>query len=127
MKYTKFNASTVIRSILKRKEEIIKLVPEQNIKPLVAPKNTEGNIIVCERDEYSKDYTKMGITNEECKVYVTAISSDYDESVELAELINDTLEGSFPEYGLSIKMLDSTEDYQADKYFQTLLFKLGKL
>jgi len=118
----KFKAGTLIRNILKADTEIFSIVGE-NIFPLVAPKETVGDIILYQRDEYSKEYTNMGVANEKCKVYVEAISDDYDKSQSLAELINATLEGKHE--GIVIRLEDSTEDYADGKYLQVLLFSVN--
>lgn len=120
---TKFRVGTAIRSILIANEAIFSAVGD-NIFPVVAPKETVGDLIVYARDEYSKEYCNMGIAKQKCRVLVEVVSEDYDRSQLIAEAINDALEGEHVELNLRIKMLDSTEDYADGKYLQLLEFSI---
>lgn len=120
---SKFKITTKVRQALLANAEISAMVGSR-IFPVVAPKNTKGDFIIYQRDEYSKDYTKQGIYQEACKVYVNAISEDYDRSQELAYQINEALEGFHQELNMDIKLIDSTEDFEDNKYIQVLLFDI---
>jgi len=120
---SKFKITTKVRAVLLAKTEIANIVGNQ-IFPVVAPKNTKGDFIIYQRDEYSKDYTKMGIREQACRVYVNAISEDYDRSQELAYQINESLEGIHHDLGMDVKLVDSTEDFEDGKYIQVLLFDI---
>ena len=123
---SKFRIGTVIRKILIDNEDVKQLVGDK-IFPLVAPQSTEGDLIVYYRDEYSKDYTKMGVYNDNCKVYVTIVSDSYDRSQEIAEAVNNALEGTFflnTDNQIQVRLSDSTEDYADNKYIQDLLFEI---
>lgn len=121
---TKFKITTEVRNILLDVPEIKELVKDK-IYPIMAPKDTIGDFLIYQRDEYSKEYTKMGIHSERCRVYISAISDNYDRSQELAYLINESLEGIHPDLDLNIKLADSTEDYEDGKYIQVLLFDIN--
>lgn len=118
---SKWKATIIVRTILLASPEIAAAIKE-NIFPLVAPKNTEGDFIVIQRDKYSKIRSQMGVANEDCQVFVNIVSDDYDRSYKLAELVDRALEGEHN--GLSIQLMDSTEDFESDKFIQVLLFKL---
>lgn len=123
---SKFRIGTTIRKLLIENEEVKKLVGDK-IFPLVAPQSIEGDLIVYYRDEYSKDYTKMGVYNDNCKVFVTIVSDNYDRSQEIAEAVDNALEGTFfqnTENQIQIRLSDSTEDYADNKYIQVLLFEI---
>ena len=123
---SKFRIGTVIRKILIDNEDVKQLVGDK-IFPLVAPQSTEGDLIVYYRDEYSKDYTKMGVYNDNCKVYVTIVSDSYDRSQEIAEAVNNALEGTFfqnTDNQIQVRLSYSTEDYADNKYIQVLLFEI---
>ena len=123
---SKFRIGTVIRKILIDNEDVKQLVGDK-IFLLVAPQSTEGDLIVYYRDEYSKDYTKMGVYNDNCKVYVTIVSDSYDRSQEIAEAVNNALEGTFfqnTDNQIQVRLSDSTEDYADNKYIQVLLFEI---
>lgn len=119
---SKFKITTVLRQILLSDERFVNLVGDK-VFPLFAPEGTEGDIVLYTRDEYSLDYSKMGITSQLCNVYINVVSSDYDRGQDIAELIFNILQGDFSD-GLKIRMLDSTEDYADKKYIQVLLFSI---
>lgn len=120
---TKFKITTKVRIALLARTEISEMVGNQ-VFPIVAPKNTKGDFIIYQRDEYSKDYTKMGISEQRCRVFVNAISEDYKRSQELAYQINESLEGFHTDLKMDVKLVDSTEDFLDNKYIQVLLFEI---
>ena len=120
---SKFKITTKVRAALLAKPEITALIGDQ-IFPVVAPKDTKGDFLIYKRDEYSKDYTKMGISEQTCRVYVNAISEEYDRSQELAYQINEALEGKHPGLKMEVFLVDSTEDFEDNKYIQVLLFEI---
>lgn len=120
---SKFKVTTKVRQALLDNAEISAMVGSK-IFPVVAPKDTNGDFIIYQRDEYSKDYTKMGIDQQTCKVYVNAISDDYDRSQELAYQINECLEGKHADLNMAVYLVDSTEDFEDNKYIQVLLFEI---
>ena len=119
---SKFKITTKVRAALLAVPEIKETVT--GIFPVVAPKNTKGDFIIYQRDEYSKNYTKMGICEQSCRVYVNAISEDYDRSQELACQINEALEGKHLDLAMDVYLVDSTEDFADNKYVQVLLFDI---
>lgn len=120
---SKFKVTTLLRQILLENEKITELI-EARIYPIVAPKDTKGNFIFYQRDEYSRDQTKMGNYGEQCRVYISAVSDSYDISQELAYQIDQSLSGTFTDLGIRINLLDSTEDFADNKYIQVLLFEV---
>jgi len=69
----------------------------------------------------------MGVYNDNCKVYVTIVSDSYDRSQEIAEAVNNALEGTFfqnTDNQIQVRLSDSTEDYADNKYIQVLLFEI---
>lgn len=127
-KRMKFRVCTLLRQMLLDDEDVKSLVGNQ-IYPIIAPEGTEGNYIVYVRDEYSIERTKQGIYNQNCVVYISCISPDYDVSQTMAEAVFTVLDNR---YNLtnehtsvqSITMTDSTEDYDGDVYIQTLQFTI---
>ena len=120
---SKFKITTKVRKALIDNAEIYSIVGEQ-IFPITAPKDTKGDFIIYQRDEYSKEWTKMGVASESCKVYINAISADYKQSQEMAYQINEALEGTHTDSGMDIRLVDSTEDFEDSKYIQVLLFEI---
>lgn len=120
---SKFKITTKVRTALLAKTEISEMVGTQ-VFPVVAPKDTKGDFIIYQRDQYSKEYTKMGIYEETCRVYISAISETYRRSQELAYQINESLEGIHMDLNMDVKLIDSTEDFEDGKYIQVLLFDI---
>jgi hypothetical protein len=120
---SKFKITTKVRNSLLACQEITDLTGE-NIFPVVAPEDTQGDLIVYQRDKYSKKYNKMGIYEQECRVNVAAISEDYDRSQHLAYLVNEALEGIHTDLGMEVYLDDSTEDFEDNKYIQVLSFNI---
>ena len=124
---SKFLATRTIRSLLLANADLVALIGDK-IFPIAAPTNTDGDFILYKRDKYSKERTKMGICAEKCEVYLTAVSEDYDRSVDEIVLINNILEGKHN--GLNIELLDANEDFikesesDVGKYVQEILFSI---
>lgn len=119
----KFKVTTLIRSILLADKRLTEII-EDKIFPVIAPKDTTGDFVLYNRDEYSIDRTQMGIATQTCKVYINAISEDYDRSQDIAALVFEILEGTFSNPEMRIRLVDSTEDYEEGKYIQVLLFSI---
>lgn len=122
-KMNKLAITTEVRSILLTSKEISQMIGDK-IFPIVAPDGTNGDFIIYQRDGYKQEYTKMGIARQIPIVFVNAISDDYDRSLQLASLIDETLSGRFSNPKMIIKLEDSTEDYADKKYFQILQFSI---
>lgn len=125
---TKFSVCTLIRERLLNDEKIKELVGTQ-VYPVIAPENTQGNYIVYVRDEYSIDRTKTGIAFHNCIVFISCVSSSYDESQKIADAVFQCLDGRYKintkaQNINAIEMIDSTEDYDEDVYIQTLSFSI---
>lgn len=118
----KFKITTVLRQILLADERMVKLVGTK-VFPLFAPEDTEGDFVLYTRDEYSLEYTQMGIASQSCKVYINVVSVDYDRGQKIAELIFEILQGDYSD-GMKIRLIDSTEDIADKKYIQVLLFSI---
>lgn len=120
---SKFKATTIMRTLLLEDDRITKLISDK-IFPLVAAENTEGDFIIYQRDEYSREYDKMSITSQKCRVFFNAVSDKYIISQEIAYLIDDILSGYWEDHELNIKLVDSKEEFEAGKYIQVLLFEI---
>jgi len=120
----KWRAGEYLREILLGDEDIAALVNE-HIYPIIAPENTVGAFIVYNRVKYTRDYSKFGLTEDVARIDVTIISEDYDQTLDLAELVDAVLSGTHnSEDGLKLtfKLHDSQEGFEDFKYFQTLTF-----
>jgi len=125
---TKFSVCTLIRTMLLENERVSELVGDK-IFPIIAPEGTKSDFITYVRDEYSIERTKMGISNHNCTVYISCVSSDYDRSQDIADAVFQALDGRYKinteqQSIREIYMVDSTEDYAGDNYIQTLAFQI---
>ncbi len=127
----KFKICNVIRKLLLQ-DKTIQLLVGNRIYPIISIEQAgQGSFIVYQRESYSHQMTKQGIYQETADVFVTAVSSDYDESQAIAEAIYMCLQDVYnytdEETGMiinRINMIDSTEDYAADRYIQVLKFNI---
>ncbi|MCD8134470.1 MAG: DUF3168 domain-containing protein [Parabacteroides gordonii] len=118
----KFKIASVIRDLLLQDDSVKELVAYK-IYPLYAPEKTVGDFVLFKRDEYSIDRTKMGVSGARYRIFVNAISEDYDRSQEIAERVYKALDEDYSD-GMKIKLIDSTEDTIDKKYIQVLLFSI---
>lgn len=124
--FQKWRIGSIVREILLGNADLVALVGE-DIFPIVAPEGTLGNFIVYRRDKYSKEYSKMGVTDDICELIVTAIADDYDTALEIAILLDNTLTGKHVTSdgeGFTMKLIDSGEAFGDNKYAETLLFEI---
>ena len=127
-KQTKFTVCTLLRELLLNDKTVNELIGKQ-IYPIIAPETAKGKYIVCVRDKYSLERTKQGNSNQNCVVYISCVSSNYDVSQEMADAVFQCLDNKYnisndTQNIQSIEMIDSTEDYDGDVYIQTLQFKI---
>lgn len=122
---SKFGITTIIvNDILLKKEEIVELIDDR-IFPVVADKDTVGDFVTYQRDRYSIEATQMGVSNQQCEVMFNVFSESYDKSQKIAEIIAMTLVGSWNSPTMSIRLADSTEDFEDGKFKQILLFEIN--
>lgn len=123
MKKGLFDITTEVRSILISDNTVKSLVGDKMF-PVFAPQYTDGDFIIYFRDKYEIDRNKMGITEQQCNVYLGVISNDYDRGQMIAESVFQALEGTFANPDMTIHLIDSTEDSVDGKYLQLLLFNI---
>lgn len=123
--YQKWKIGNDVRTILLSNPDLVAMVGE-DIYPLVAPEGTEGSFILYQRGKYTKQYTKMGVYEDECNLIITAISDNYDNALDLASEIDNTLTGvhSDGDIKFEMRLSDSEETFEDDKYLETLVFTI---
>lgn len=122
--YQKWFVGNDIRDILLADSGVTAQVGN-HIYPCVAAENTTGDFIIYQRQKYSKDTVKVGVYEDDCQVAVVGISDDYDRAIALASNIDNALTGLHTnESGVTIdiRLIDSTEVFDDNKYIETLLF-----
>lgn len=124
--YLKWWIGIDISEILSSSESLVELVGE-DIYPLVAPEGTDGEFIIYRRSKYTREYSKMGLTDDVARVEIIAVSESYETSVSMAALIDSVLTGTHYNddgYSLTFKLHDSEEGFDDMKYTQVLVFEV---
>lgn len=125
--YQKWEVGNDIREMLLADTSIAEAVG-QNIYPIVAPDNTYGDFILYKREKYAKTWTKMGVVEDDCQISITVVSDDYDNATSIASMIDNALTGQHfikdNTVRMNIDLIDSTEDFEGNKYFEVLLFRI---
>lgn len=114
-----------LRDILLADSGITEMVGN-DIYPLVAPEGVESEFIVYGREKYTKKYAKEGVWEDECLVFMTVISSNYDKATTIASLIDNALVGrhNINDHKFDIYLYDSTETFEDNKYIETLILTI---
>lgn len=116
-----------IYSLLSSNQQLVSMV-DGNIFPLIAEINTTFPFIVYRREAITPQYTKDYWTSDEVMINVMVASNDYVESIEIADLVRQSLDQKKGEYsGIKIRDLRLTqadEDFIDDTYIQYLTFKI---
>ena len=124
--YQKWAIGNDVREMLLANTALTQYVGN-NIYPLIAPENTEGEFIIYQRDKYKKEWTKIGVYEDVCHLLVTLIADNYDNAIFLASQIDNTLTGKHTKdtgEKIDINLIDSTESFDDNKYIETLLFEI---
>ena len=115
-----------IYHILSNDTDVVDRV-QNKIYPLIADVDTTFPFIVYKRTGISPaDSKDRFIFDEDVFVDVVVASDKYNESIEIAELVRNSLEkGSY--MGIKdIQLVDADEDYFEDTFIQKLTIKLQK-
>lgn len=106
-----------------------------SIFPIVAPLGTQGNFAVYQRLNLEAESTKDGYNFvEKTNVAITIVSDRYDEGLNISTDIKMYLEGLRGDYKTKlnediiiddITLIDASEEYNNDKYLQTLVFEIS--
>lgn len=124
--YQKWFVGNELRDILLSNSAITAQVNE-HIYPLIAPEKTEGDFIIYMRRDYSKKLTKQGVYADVAEVAFVAISDNYDNALQLAAEIDNTLSGTHILEGdvrVDVKLSTSSEIFDDNKYVETLVFTI---
>ena len=117
-----------IYNILSNDAKIIDSV-EHKIYPLIADTGTTFPFIVYRRTGIEPSDSKdRFIYSENTYVEVVIASDKYNESIEIADLVKDALQGKKGNYsGINIhdiRMTNADEDYIEDTFIQSLTFNI---
>jgi hypothetical protein len=117
----------VINSLLSGNVDLVAIVGDK-IYPLIAETETTYPFIIYKRTEVKPEYTKDYHTQDRLTVEIMAASSTYAESVEIADLIRDSIDnkvGIHNEIDIkSMRLVGTYEDIIEDAYVQDLTFEI---
>ena len=117
-----------IRKFLLDNKELMKLVSPTSIFPIVAQANTKYPYIVMQRTGIRASYSKAGITEDNVTLEIIAISNDYSQSIDIAQLIRETIDGKryrSDEIEIDdIEVESITEEFVDNAYLQRLVFSM---
>ena len=70
----------------------------------------------------------MGVVEDDCQISISVVSDDYDNATSIASMIDNALTGQHfikdNTVRMNIDLIDSTEDFEGNKYFEVLLFRI---
>lgn len=116
-----------IYSLLSSNQQLVSIV-DGNIFPLIAEINTTFPFIVYKREAITPQYTKDYWTSDEVMINVMVASNDYVQSIEIADLVRQSLDQKQGVYsGIKIRdlrLIQADEDFIDDTYIQYLTFKI---
>lgn len=117
-----------IRKFLLDNKELMKVVKPTSIFPIVANANTKYPYIVMQRTGIRASYSKTGHTEDNVTLEIIAISNDYSQSIDIAQLIRETIDGKRyrgDEIEIDdIEVESITEEFVDNAYLQRLVFSM---
>ena len=110
-----------VYQILKINDELVNIVGDK-IYPLVAESDTSYPFVVFKRTGITPEYTKDWLTMESVSVEIVCASDKYFQSVDMANLIREEMDGLRGGEILETKVDYITEDFIDDAYIQRIGF-----
>lgn len=86
--------------------------------PVIAPKGTDGTIVVYAREGATEPQNYMG--GRACVLQVNVVSEEYDEGVDTAEVVYNALMDTGNDF--ACELVDLTEAFNDNKYYQAMAF-----
>ena len=121
------NINKYVRKFVQSCPELLEICPLSNIKPLILPPNKYPFISYVHGD-IIPDYTKDGLVRDNVDVLFACVSDDYEESINMAEIVRELLENKMYEDDdvliPCIRVNNISEDYIDNAYIQMLTFSL---
>lgn len=110
-----------VYQILKINDELVNIVGDK-IYPLVAESDTSYPFVVFKRTGITPEYTKDWLTMESVSVEIVCASDKYFQSVDMANIIREEMDGLRGGEILETKVDYITEDFIDDVYIQRIGF-----
>jgi hypothetical protein len=116
-----------IYTILSGSSSVTNIVQDK-LFPIVGDDDVKNPFLVYERKSIQPNYTKDGLSYDECVIEITCVSDNYSEVIELADAVRKAIElktGIISGVAFfSSVLIGSSENYGIDNYIQTLIFKI---
>lgn len=112
-----------INKLLNQSVDLKKRV-ENKMYPLIANEATTFPFIVYRKSSMSFEYCKDGTVGDNLQVDIIVAAKQYDNSVEIAELIREAVNKKKVDNIYSIRLNSVVEDYVDDAYIQQLTFDI---
>ena len=110
-----------VYQILKINDELVNIVGDK-IYPLVAESDTSYPFVVFKRTGITPEYSKDWLTMESVSVEIVCASDKYFQSVDMANIIREEMDGLRGGEILETKVDYITEDFIDDAYIQRIGF-----
>ena len=130
MSSSAISATTRIYELLSKDEELKNLVKD-NIFPIAAPLETNGDFIVLARQEYKENRNNMLAHEEIATILLNVISTEYTKGLDILERVRSIFRDA--DFCPDIVFVDGEEtitgwgDSAITKYVQTLTFEVSSL
>lgn len=116
--YSTLSASTELKSCV-----------ADRIYPITTKQETQTPFVLFKRLSILPTYTSDGLLDDVVPTCITVISNDYENSVEVAEIVRTLLEcksGNYAEFDvLNASLVDADEDYIEDLFVQKLFINFN--
>ena len=118
-----------LRKFLLDNKELQKVIRPTSIYPIIANQNTPFPYIVMQRTGIISKYSKGGFCEDSLEIEIITVSNDYSQSIEIAQLIRETLDGkryrSEEIWFDDIQLQSATEEFVDNAYIQRLSFSMN--
>lgn len=123
---TSIQIGKLIRAALTTNLKLVELIGNK-IFPIVSKEGTAYPFVVYRRAGITPSYVKDGRASESASVEIIVASNNYTSSVEIADLVRDTIDGKGMTYdGMTVyqvQLISADEEFIEDTYIQSLTFQ----
>ena len=100
----------------------LKALVGDKIYPVYIDRDTEGNAVYYNSELMPPDETKMGVYQDNLKLYICAVGWDMDQVNRIMAAVQDALEGTYANPWMQIKAVGSQKDATDKKYYKAMEF-----
>lgn len=107
--------------LLMHDEALAALVGDK-IYPVYIDRDTEGDAVYYNSELQAPDETKMGVYQDNLKLYICAVGWDMDRVNRIMAAVQDALEGTYASPWMEIRAVGSQKDADDKKYYKAIEF-----